>query len=183
MSKNCQNCGSICTDDEMFCHQCGAKFAAPGEVPPAYAQGPWPGMKWFKFIIYIQLFASAAISALSGVAYIAGLVYGEETEKIYSLAPVLKAVDAAMGVYMLCFAAFAILTRMWLAKYRKMGVTAYLSLLAADIAAPIIYAVAASVVLGTPSVFSSIFSSIIPSAVMLVINAVYFGKRKDIFVK
>lgn len=181
MSKNCQKCGAVCADSEAFCHQCGTQLVSNGAVPEMYACGPTPGMKWYKFIIYFQLFANAVLNVINGFAYLTGFSYGEDADWIYSFMPVLKTADIAMGLLMLGCAAFAIAVRMMLAKYRKNAVKAYLIFLAVVVLIPFVYSIFVGIAFGEASVLSTILPSVIVGLVWIPVNAVYFGKRKHLF--
>lgn len=101
----CRFCGTKIPDNVKFCPECGANLAStPSAVPeesapavpmapenaaapamphgtpdPAAAIGviatPQRGMKWFKFIIYFQLWASLLSALIAAEKYFTGAYY------------------------------------------------------------------------------------------------------------
>ena len=81
-------------------------------------------MKWFKFIIYVQLFLSALGNLILGIGLLAGTAYGEYSGLVYAVAPALRAVDVVIGLALLALAAAAIVVRQRLARYLGRGAPA-----------------------------------------------------------
>ena len=99
----CPNCRSQLIDGSIYCPVCGTQLAQaqqvnyqqmnyqqPVEQPVQqmtsngnYVQQPIQsqirqkplGMKWFKFLIYFQLFAASLVSLLTGVFLFTGKIY------------------------------------------------------------------------------------------------------------
>ena len=74
----CSNCGKNLNGSETFCSGCGhavhGSEAEPTAVP--YTQSPALPMKWYKFVIYFQLFAGAVLYVYDAFQYATGMVYG-----------------------------------------------------------------------------------------------------------
>ncbi|MGM9536733.1 MAG: zinc ribbon domain-containing protein [Candidatus Onthomonas sp.] len=183
MERNCPVCGTTLGPQDDHCPNCGA-------ISPSGMQGQPSGqaypMKWFKFIIYFQLFLSAITSLISGVSCLTGANYSTTglvtPEEVYSTFPGLRVVDLIVGVGVLVLAVLAIVVRQKLAHYRQGAPELYLTLLGADIALSVFYIVAASAVLGGPVLDASTVSELVVSAVMIGANKVYFDKRAELFV-
>lgn len=140
-------------------------------------------MKWFKFIIYFQLFFGALTGLLSGVSYLTGSIYvsqGLTGDQVYSVFPSLRAVDLVMGACMVALAVLAIVVRQKLAHYKQGAPQQYL-LLGANIVLSVLYIAVASAVLGEPVLDVSTVSSLVVSAIMIGVNKVYFDKRAELF--
>lgn len=188
----CKNCGAELSDDARFCENCGTSLDstennAPETTPeitdtPAAPSYP---MGWYKFLIYFSLFAGAVLNAFSAVSAITGMQYETaetSAELVYLIFPSLKSVDTMYGVALLALAAFAVFTRFALAKYKTFAPLCLYITYGAGTAVSLIYSVAVSNIIKT-SVFEdpAIIASIVTSIVMIVINVVYFNKRKELF--
>lgn len=193
----CPNCGTACDDSQAFCQSCGANLRTTqqpqpqqpyGQQPYAqqpYAQTPELGMKWFKFIIYVQLFLSALANLGTGISVLTGSQYGEGKELVYYVFSSLKTVDVLYGVVLIVLAVGAIYVRMQLAGYRANGPKLYLVLMSATALASFIYIIAASSAIGELSRslnLTTYITNLIISALLIVINAMYFKKRAHLFV-
>ena len=165
-----------------------------GQQP--YGQQPYPqaipglGMKWFKFIIYFQLFAAAVLNLISGLTIFTGSYYGgkDEAALVYMVFPNLKTLDIFYAICLIALAAADIFVRMRLAGFRTNAPKLYLGVLAAAVAVSLIYIVAFFMILGDfsglmdlTSVISQYVSQLITSVVMIIVNAVYFKNRAPLF--
>lgn len=146
---------------------------------------PSQGMKWFKFIIWVQLILNAIASALNAFALFTGASYGGSADMVYAFYSGMRAVDVVFGIVYLALAAGAVLVRMGLAKFRRGAPALYLTFLAAHIAAQILYAVFVMVVTGISplDMFDiSTVTSTIGDVALILINRVYFERRAHLFV-
>lgn len=118
-------------------------------------------MKWYKFIIYFQLFAGAVLSFFEGVKYFLGLYYGDlgMAALVYQRWDALRVLDIFMGLYNWAMIGMYLVTRQKLAKFRSNAVTWYLSILALQLGTGIFY-----------------------NILMIYLNRVYFKKREELFV-
>jgi len=166
-------------------------YGAPNSYgQPMYqsAVPPMP-MKWFKFLIYFSLFASALINLGNGIMVLTGAHYGTLNGKsaaslVYATFKGLKPVDMIMGVLCIALAVLAIYVRFSLAKYKKNGPSLLSILYVASAAVSMFYIIGISV--AAPDVnmdFSSYGTQIGMNVVMMVVNMNYFNKRKHLFVK
>ena len=143
------------------------------------------GMKWFKFIIYFQLFANAAVNGISALMTATGAQYQGQADKVYAALPRLRTLDLVYILLLLGLVVLAIVTRMQLARFRRRGPLLYYLLQIANIAVAVLYLLAASAVSGVPLSQLDLSNTIVSlglSLVMLIINIIYFGNRKDLFV-
>lgn len=143
------------------------------------------GIGWFKFIVYVQLFLSALMSLYNAITFLTGSLYGGELAKalVYSFYSGLQAVDVIAGIVCLGIAALTIVTRFQLTGLKKSGPAMYFAVYIANIVVSLLYIiiVCGCIVKDFSMLSASIFSSIISSVVFLVINIIYFGKRKLVF--
>ena len=209
----CPNCGASLADGSRFCPYCDSKFDEPAkqDASPdreAYDQNldltpvsscssdapsdfhPDPmhdprGMKWFKFIIYFQLFANAAANGYSALTALIGTQYQGKADFVYRGFPALRAVDLAYCLVLLALAAFAVFTRMRLARFRRNAPLLYYILSIANTLDAVLYVLLVSLVSGVPvgdMVSLNLTMAVAANLMMLVVNIIYFGKRKDLFV-
>ncbi len=165
---------------------------------PSYGQQPYPprtapadprndprGMKWYKFIIYFQLFANAAVNGIAALTTATGAQYQGQADKVYAALPRLRTLDLVYILLLLGLVVLAIVARMQLARFRRRGPLLYYLLQIANIAVAVLYLLAASAVSGIPLSQLDLSNTIVSlglSLVMLIVNIIYFGKRKDLFV-
>lgn len=143
------------------------------------------GMKWFKFIIYFQLFANAAVNGIAALTTATGARYQGQADKVYAALPRLRTLDLVYILLLLGLVVLAIVARMQLARFRRRGPLLYYLLQIANIAVAVLYLLAASAVSGVPLSQLDLSNTIVSlglSLVMLIVNIIYFGKRKDLFV-
>lgn len=200
----CRFCGTQIPDSVKFCPNCGANLApaAPAETPASngYTFTPAPaapeqnampsctytapvrGMKWFKFIIYFQLWVGMLANLVDAGKFFTGGFYEGNAELVYAYYPALKPLDIVMGIFCLTFAVYAVVVQRSLAKFRAKGPKMYYILLGASIAVTLLYLLVGSIILGE-SVFSlDTGVNLIVSVVMIFVNIQYFNNRGHLFV-
>ena len=193
----CSNCGTQNPLSEQIVTADGQKLT---RVPSA---NNYP-MAWFKFLIYFALFAGCALNLLNGINYLNGTFYGKDADALYSLSSELKSADTFYACAMFAMIPLALVARFRLAGFCKNGPTLYLALLVVQILVTLIYAFMLSKV-GTLTIvtdgsfdgvyfhdatetvykfdgLSTVLGSVIGSVIMVICNAVYFNKRKELFV-
>ncbi len=145
-------------------------------------------MKWYKFIIYFQLFANAVLNGVMGIALVTGLIWKVYSDgyitagMVYSFFPGMHAVDIIFGLLMIALAAWAIIIRFDLAKFEKGAPKKYLIFLGANIAVAILYTICASVAIGAYAGSPTLWVQVIVSGVLIIVNYFYFKKRSGMFV-
>ena len=125
------------------------------------------------------------VNVINAILLITGKVYGlsgGSAELVYTVFRDLKSIDVVFGVLMLGLAAFIIFTRFQLSGYKKRGpLFLYLSY-GSNIVVSGIYMLAVKGVIGQSVANSGTSASMFASIVMLIINIIYFNKRKELFV-
>lgn len=190
---------------QIECSNCGTQNSLPEEIVSADGQkltyAPsvenYP-MKWFKFLIYFSLFAGCVLNLLNGLNALNGVQYEGYKAAIYEAIPGLQSADTFYGIALIAMAVYVLITRFVLAGYRKAGPGMYLGYLAAGIVIVFIYSVMLSGIEPTTiridtDIWSYIeytysfswsqnIGNIIANIVMLICNAIYFNKRKELFI-
>lgn len=181
----------------------GQGFApqAPAQQVPAQQQpvagAPYPAvaaeppMKWYKFVIWVQLFLSAlsfavttfqlaqgAFTFVSGVfpsfAAAYGYVPGEWV--------LLTVFNAVFAVLFCALAVMCIVVRQELAAFRRVGPMHYYVLMGAIIGVQLLYIVIQSLMMGTLLMNPAAFSGLFFAVALIFINKAYFDKRMHLFV-
>ncbi|MCI7730357.1 zinc-ribbon domain-containing protein [Enorma burkinafasonensis] len=171
-----------------------ASQPAPGAwsqttAPAQNAVGQMPysaplGMKWFKFIIWFQLFAAALQAAGQAIVSFTGMQYEGHAELVYHIYGGLRVLDIGMGICMVAFAAAAIFIRFELAGFKRDAPLHYLIFFGANLVIAVLYVLLGSLMLGE-GLFGMIDAQFIGSmfgyALLIVVNKIYFDKRKALF--
>ena len=150
------------------------------------------GMNWYKFLIYFALFAAAVLNFSTALMHFTGEIHNMSSkthvdpEWFYGFFPSLKGLDVFMGVIALVLCAGAILVRMNLAKFKKNGPLFYFMLIGVNIVTSIIYVIAYAVILSDATreitISGQNIVTIVGNIVLLILNIIYFNKRKHLFV-
>ena len=196
----CPKCGAVVQDENSaYCPSCGA--ALKGEKPQfryqydqsqapqgnhPYQRGEETGekpMKWYKFVIYVQLFLAALGALYTAYTYITGLGLGgkEVRDLIYAVYPSMKGLMVVMGVVYILVAVAYIVVRQWLAHYKWRGVMALYVMYVVPFALNLIFVVGSSVILGQLILPGTLFSLLVGTVVGVVLNVIYFNKRRHLF--
>lgn len=162
-------------------------------------------MKWFKFLVNFALWLTAISGVVMGIMYITGnavsyTVNDERiaTEKMFEAAPSLKTACIISGGMMIVTGILALLTIFQLKGFKKLGpVLLYVVLLLSAVATLIVNLAAASaapdVFKGIPVTKSSVdavantlrstgIASLVAGLIGVILNYIYFNKRKSLFV-
>ena len=166
-------------------YESSASYPVPAGTVGAVAAPP---MKWYKFVIWVQLFLSALSLAGTGVMLLTGAQYmteyGNAKDLVYMFYAGLQVVDIVFAVVFIALAVFAIVVRMNLAKFKRGATNQYLAFLGANIAAQILYLVVLAIVTQVGPLEALDFSTaiqLVSSFIMIVLSKIYFDKRAHLF--
>lgn len=188
----CKNCGSHMTDGAWICPACSydhSKTARRSHRAGLYADLPVLPMRWFAFLINFLLFIFSVICAVMGIVLLFGGAYevyiGFSAEIIYETCPSMQHLDIAIGCGMLVCSLLYLLARFRLAGFCKGAPHLFcttLILSAALCVARLIgmYSLLPEEFLSSAEVTHTI-TAFAPTAVLLVLNTVYFKKRIPYF--
>ena len=203
----CPSCGKPIPDQSKFCPSCGATVqGAPGQQPVPYNPQPNLPMKWFKFVIWVQLFLAALYALSNAVRFLTGTTFGNKTDLYYEMLNGLRATDIVFGLMYVGIIVLAIYVRQQLAGFKKGAPEHYLRFIIIANAVGIAYAFAIIVIVVTtltdaipglsfsdvigmmaddPDVQSGFIQLVVPLIVLIVmyvLNKIYFDKRAHLFV-
>lgn len=207
MAKLCPHCGGECDDLALICPHCGRTTSRPEREtqydpaqPDGQASAPWTrgegqlrqparqrsNMKWFYFV-QLQLLLSAILNTSSALLFFMGDAYDELILQYYDVVPALRHLEIYIGIALLILAASAIYVRAGLRHFRRGSPILYLLLLVgnavvnfADIYVPVWILNA----VGIHDLYvdaASAIPTVVTSVAMVVLNAVYFYKRRARF--
>ena len=159
-----------------------APYSADPFASADVAAAPQRGMKWFKFIIYFQLWAGMLVNLVTAGKYFTGAYYEGNAEMVYRFFPALQPLDIVMGVVCLALAVYAVVVQRALAKFRAKGPMMYYLMYIVNTAVTVLYLIIGSIIIGQSAFTAEVAGSIIGSIVMLFVNIPYFNNRKYLFV-
>ena len=165
LSRTCHKCGYTLTSSQQVCPHCGTQATVEKEAE-AY------GMKWYKFLIYFLLYASAVLNAISAIMCFTGAFYDGFTDIL----------DFAFGVYFITFATMALQTRSELYRNKRRGPKLLCALYILNAVGGVMYPFGVLMYTGQMLFYGSIIViTLVSSIVMAIVNHIYFKKRKDMF--
>lgn len=185
----CPSCGRVVSPGAPATGQVSGQTAGTGQYgqgngPFTYGQQPL-GMKWYKFVIWFQLFAGALTGLATGIATITGATYGEYADLVYMLYDGLKVIDVLYGVTLIALAAGYLYVRQELARFKAGAPYHYIQLLVAVTVLPIVYLLAATVVTGIDLdelLGVSMIAGILANVTLAIVSKYYFDRRASLFV-
>ncbi|MBD5097560.1 MAG: zinc ribbon domain-containing protein [Lachnospiraceae bacterium] len=144
------------------------------------------GMKWFKFVIWVQLFLNCILNIYNGYRISMGKHYNVDDrylQKIYNMFDGLQTIDITVGIMMMALGVYAVITRFFLAGFKKHGPFMYHLCIFFNILVAVIYCILVkATVVGIELNLSSMISNAVVMITLLICNIVYFGKRKHLFI-
>ena len=139
-------------------------------------------MGWHKFLMVIFIIGGI-ISILNGITMLTGIQYsmqGADPDAVYSYFPGLRMWDYVYGVICIALGVFQIYVRNRLNGFYANGPKLLMIFYIVGIVTSVLYLFNASAIIGDAPVES--IGSVIVSVVMMIINYIYYRKRKELFV-
>ena len=192
----CVKCGKPMPDNATFCPSCGARRTAEEPVvapdsssytmPQAntcYTAPQIHPMKYYKFVIWVQLFLSAVVGVSQGILLLTGRIYETvsdvSAELLYAFYPGMHAVNILFGLIYIALAVAAIYVRQQLAHFKTKAPDLYYIYLIAQMAATFLYGVLQNLIIA--SGLGSAVPNLIVMIILLVLCRIYFEKRRALF--
>lgn len=209
----CRECGKEIREEDRFCPYCGAVNRMHGEVfeksemfPENVYIDAQPdnrileqycsvdervmgqkevSMKWYKFVIYFQLFAAAIFGLYHGFMRITGMQYGTNADQVYNFFGMgLRVLDIFFGIMPILAAAAFLYVRQCLIKLKKNAPLLYLSVFILNGIIETIYAVVLLLLVGgNGEDAGGLIGQVLGLGIYYVLNYIYFKKRKHLFQK
>lgn len=181
----CPTCGTEMEDGAKFCPKCGNPVGENVPVNVAGAAAGKDNLGWAMFLSRFALWAGALMNLITAFKFLTGMVYGsrDDAEMVYAVfGGGLKAVDMISGVLLLVAVVVAVMAALAIIKFKASARPLVIAVYALIIAVNIFYVIATSAILGSSTLDGATAGSTVASIVFLIINIIYFGKRKHIFV-
>jgi len=192
----CVKCGKSMPDNATFCPSCGARRTAeePVVVPDSssytmpqantgYTAPQVHPMKYYKFVIWVQLFLSAVVGVSQGILLLTGRIYETvsdvSAELLYAFYPGMHTVNILFGLIYIALAVAAIYVRQQLAHFKTKAPDLYYIYLIAQMAATFLYGVLQNLIIA--SGLGSAVPNLIVMIILLVLCRIYFEKRRALF--
>lgn len=161
---------------------------APVSVNPAV--NTELGMKWFYFIVYVQLIVNCLSYILNGIQLITGnhyIISGiNYRRQMYSLIPKLQFLDIIFIIFSFSFAIFALIVRNSLKKFKRnapmLYIIAQICVILYTLASGFFYTHIITSELGIQYSNPDTFSKVFYNFVFIFINIYYFRNRKHLFI-
>lgn len=201
----CSRCGSRLSYGSNICSVCGPRDEA--ELIKTEVQEPSPvssepfisspenamylsgqKMKWYKFLIYFLLFASAFLNLVNGMGLLTGQIYASQTdgrvtsELVYATyGSGMMVLDQIYGIYTIGIAVLAIVTRFRLSGYKTNAPLFIFLFYALMAGGTLIYTIIGCSITGIAFDVSDIISVFVQIS-LIIYNHRYFKARKMLFV-
>lgn len=145
-------------------------------------------LKWYKFLIYFQLFAGAILNFANAFNYFTGNIYGDNAKTVYAVYDELYLLDMFYGCLLLIIGICSFKVRQDLAKFRVKGPTNYLFYLGISFGGSFAYKLRFLIILNfseTDEAFMqyviNLIITFIVGVVYIYLNKAYFDNRKFLF--
>ena len=191
--KKCSGCGSEFDDTSRYCPYCGTEYGAEENRTGAAEEYEWQpekkgrtintgqGMIWHR-VLLLFLIVNAIWSIISGLGYM-NRYRNPEWIAYYRTVPGLQVYIVFCGAAQIVIGAYALTVYNRLRKYRKDGPGALKKMYIICIAAILLLQVWKGRILPQSGVIDGVtFLDLLKNILMLVINNVYYAKRRDLFV-
>lgn len=163
---------------------------SPGDAAFARAERENLGMKWFKFIIFAQLFLNALANVGIAIMHLTGGGYTSKGDSIdgdivYRAFEDLEILDKVYGVLCIVLVVGAIFVRQKLANFKRKSEKYYLLFLVTNVVLAVLYCGIGTSITQEEIDFwnnGSTATNLCLNVVMVGVNVVYFSKRKHLFV-
>ena len=188
--KTCSKCGAEIKEGSSCCPACGAKWEDAEnqeslllpETSTSILMDKYP-LRWHRFMM-VAMIIGAILTILSGILTVTGYQYftsGVEASRVYDVYPGLRGCDIAYGVAMIAIGIFQIFVRNRLNSFSRSGIPSMVVLYIVSIASTVVYLLVAGSVSRLNLFDSSAVASLILSAAFLIINCIYYFKRRELF--
>lgn len=202
----CQKCGNkIENPQAVFCPACGTALGSQDEqyrsqatnncqqAANAYAtdhtnssQQELP-MKWYKFVIWVALIIGPVSNIGNAIRIITGEIYGSDIDipLLYETFPNLKSVNIVVGIMCIAAALFGVLyVRRQLVGFKSNAIMLFLFYCVIGLIITLIHTAASSAILGVSfsDIATQFIGQLVGTIVFVVLNYIYFNKRKHMFV-
>ena len=191
--KKCTACGATFDDTSKFCPYCGTEYGAE-ECPAGDSEKPGCqpkklekikehrintyGMIWHRIVLFF-VGIKAARSLLSGAAILRNYVDLDVSGFLVAV----RNLFLGIGVVRIAIGVFALICLYRLGKYMRSGPGSVKILYGMSIASALIFSTWLTSILPNADTTSmGLYDTLLFDIVMIIVNSVYYGRRKDVFI-
>jgi hypothetical protein len=146
---------------------------------------PGMGMRWYRFLLIILIFAGLADIA-NGIQFVTGLIYtyqGLDAAAIYAAYPMIKIYDVIYGIVIFILVVFRAYVWWLLKGMKKKAPFMILFLHGVSVVPNVIYNICCGFAVGRVyGVLPEMFANIAGGVALVSLSYIYFSKRKHLFV-
>ena len=154
----------------------------PDQAVLAHAKSRSIPMKWYTFVIWVDLFVGALSSAWTGLQFLTGSVYGADAGFVYGYFPGLQPLNGFYGLCALAFVVGRLYVRKRMVAFKSDAPKLYILLTAVVGGVYVIYSTMTGFILAQRVTVITAFVALIAFIVEIILNKVYFDKRKELFI-
>ena len=147
------------------------------------AESAYP-LKWHNFLMVVMVLGGI-IAIVNGLNTITGMAYlqtGYSSSQIYSFYPELKSCDMVYGIITIAIGIFEFVVRSRLNKFKSNGPSSLTIMYVIAIVSLFIYLAWASSATRINMMTSSNLGSLVSNIIFLIVNGIYYSKRRELFV-
>jgi hypothetical protein len=187
---NCKKCGFLMEEDARECPFChfsvqdlskeskvtltndatATTQSAPENANQFMRTSAYYPMKWYKFLVYFLLIASAVVNIITACAYFA----------LSSLAsqPILL---VGAGIMSIAMGIFCLVVRSQLVKYKRSAPAKLTALYVWNIVFSVVYTIVGAFGIDMMGMTSTLLPTLFWNVILIIANKVYFKKRAELF--
>ncbi len=175
----CPHCDALNADSANRCSSCGAALTPKTTVaayhPTENVTVPQKPMKWYYFLIYVDLFFNAVLHLVTAVA----APFLLQLYDIYTPGAILCTIITTAPSLAMC--AYVLVVRSFLANYRRRGPMLYYIYLVADALIPLLILLLNALLCPALNQDATLSISLL-NLITLALNYTYFDKRRAYFI-
>lgn len=163
---------------------CPAEEVQSPSIQLVEARAPLPPLRWNGFLAYFFLWCAAAMNLVRAVWLFSGRAYFDEATRdaLYAALPAMRVIDLVYVASMVISALILLWSRFGLARKKRWGVKRMQLGFALALAGTIFYGVARCICAGISPLSAPLLSRGGVLILLLCVNHVYYGRRRDVFV-
>ena len=183
----CKSCGAQVDEGVAVCPNCGQPVEQQADMQVVLKEQGL-GLKWANFLGYFALWAGALVNLFAGVKYFTGSIYedagtGASADLVYSvLGDSLKFLDKTYAVLLWCTCIICVFAALSIIKRKKTTRMLVCLVYGLNVALGLIYSLGVTAIVGQSAFTTVLIMQLVFSVVMICVNWIYFGNRRDIFV-
>ena len=180
----CPNCGNQNPDNEKICQECGYDMSNVQHIQVPKFDMP---MKWYMFLVIFWLPLNAFFNIINGIQFIIyPKVSFEQLSELGDISVVaLEKLNVFYGICLVVIGVFMIYTLRNLRAFKKISLLCIQSVYVFNALVTLFQFIMTLYITGLQGshlAYPIIYATAIATIFMIIVNTVYFNKRKHLFV-